>query len=179
MLEAAVNTLFGDLTPKVDEVAASLGPLGWQIRTLQDVADGRALPEEPVEDAPDLKAMLPSKRGPMPHGGIPTLADDSGLVVDVWGCSRVHALVGRVLMATRDTRCRNNKKLVQALQHPTSRTVGPLCLCVVSAEPDGVIRHMVRERWKATSPQNLVETTGSIRPAPDAARRPDQCRTDS
>ena len=57
MLEAAMNTLLlATSNPhKVDEVAASLGPLGWQICTLQDVADGRSLPEEPVEDAPDFE----------------------------------------------------------------------------------------------------------------------------
>ena len=82
---------------KVDEVAASLGPLGWQICTLQDVADGRALPEEPVEDAPILKAMLPSKRGPMPHGvGSPHSLMIQAWWSMLWGAPGVHScpLVG-------------------------------------------------------------------------------------
>ena len=150
MLEAAVNTLLlATSNPhKVDEVAASLGPLGWQICTLQDVADGRALPEEPVEDAPDFEGNAAIKaRAYAAWSGIPTLADDSGLVVDaLGGAPGVHSARWSGVDGDRATRdAANNKKLVQALQSTpqderSARFVCVLCL----AEPDGVIRHMVR-----------------------------------
>ena len=90
MLEAAVNTLLlATSNPhKVEEVAATLGPLGWHICTLQDVADGRSLPAEPIEDAPDFEGNAAIKaKVYAAWSGIPTLADDSGLVVDALdGC---------------------------------------------------------------------------------------------
>ena len=150
MLEAAVNTLLlATSNPhKVNEVAASLGPLGWQICTLQDVADGRALPEEPVEDAPDFEGNAAIKaKAYAAWSGIPTLADDSGLVVDaLGGAPGVHSARWSGVDGDRATRdAANNKKLVEALQttpqaERSARFVCVLCL----AEPNGVIRHMVR-----------------------------------
>ena len=121
MLEAALNTLLlATSNPhKVDEVAASLGPLGWKIYTLEDVADGRPLPEEPVEDAPDFEGNAAIKaRAYAAWSGIPTLADDSGLVVDaLGGAPGVHSARWSGVDADRATRdAANNKKLVQALQ---------------------------------------------------------------
>jgi XTP/dITP diphosphohydrolase len=150
MLEAAVNTLLlATSNPhKVDEVAASLGPLGWQIFTLQDVADGRPLPEEPVEDAPDFEGNAAIKaRAYAAWSGIPTLADDSGLVVDaLGGAPGVHSARWSGVdgdRATRDTA--NNKKLVQALQSTPQAERSARFVCVLClAEPDGVIRHMVQ-----------------------------------
>ena len=136
MLEAAVNTLLlATSNPhKVDEVAASLGPLGWQICTLQDVADGRPLPEEPVEDAPDFEGNAAIKRGPMPHG----VGSPHSLMIQVWWSMLWGELqgprpVGRVLMAiARHEMPQTTKSWSKPCKAPTSRTVGPLCLCVVS-----------------------------------------------
>ena len=138
MLEAAVNTLLlATSNPhKVNEVAASLGPLGWQICTLQDVADGRALPEEPVEDAPDFEGNAAIKaKAYAAWSGIPTLADDSGLVVDaLGGAPGVHSARWSGVDGDRATRdAANNKKLVEALQttpqaERSARFVCVLCL---------------------------------------------------
>ena len=150
MLEAAVNTLLlATSNPhKVNEVAASLGPLGWQICTLQDVADGRALPEEPVEDAPDFEGNAAIKaKAYAAWSGIPTLADDSGLVVDaLGGAPGVHSARWSGVDGDRATRdAANNKKLIEAVKNTPQAERSARFVCVLClAEPNGVIRHMVR-----------------------------------
>ena len=150
MLEAAVNTLLlATSNPhKVEEVAATLRPLGWQICTLQDVADGRSLPSEPIEDAPDFEGNAAIKaKAYAAWSGIPTLADDSGLEVDaLGGAPGVHSARWSGVDGDRATRdAANNQKLVEALQTTpqvkrSARFVCVLCL----AEPNGAVRHMVR-----------------------------------
>ena len=150
MLEAAVNTLLlATSNPhKVEEVAATLRPLGWQICTLQDVADGRPLPSEPIEDAPDFEGNAAIKaKAYAAWSGIPTLADDSGLEVDaLGGAPGVHSARWSGVDGDRATRdAANNQKLIEALQttpqvERSARFVCVLCL----AEPNGVVRHMVR-----------------------------------
>jgi XTP/dITP diphosphohydrolase len=150
MLEAAVNTLLlATSNPhKVEEVAATLRPLGWQICTLQDVADGRPLPSEPIEDAPDFEGNAAIKaKVYAAWSGIPTLADDSGLEVDaLGGAPGVHSARWSGVGGDRATRdAANNQKLVEALQttpqvERSARFVCVLCLAL----PNGVVRHMVR-----------------------------------
>jgi XTP/dITP diphosphohydrolase len=150
MLEAPVNTLLlATSNPhKVKEVASTLAPLGWHICTLQDVANGRPLPEEPVEDAPDFEGNAAIKaKVYAAWSGLPTLADDSGLVVDALdGAPGVHSARWSGVDGDRATRdAANNKKLVQAIEpipqeKRSARFVCVLCL----AEPDGLIRHVAR-----------------------------------
>ena len=150
MLEAAVNTLLlATSNPhKVEEIAATLGPLGWQIYTLRDVADGRPLPTEPIEDAPDFEGNATIKANAYSAwSGIPTLADDSGLVVDALdGAPGVHSARWSGVNGDRATRdAANNQKLIQALQSVPQADRSARFVCVLClAEPDGVIRHMVR-----------------------------------
>ena len=150
MLEAAVNTLLlATSNPhKVKEVGATLRPLGWQICTLQDVANGRPLPSEPIEDAPDFEGNAAIKaKAYAAWSGLPTLADDSGLEVDaLGGAPGVHSARWSGVDGDRATRdAANNQKLVEALQTTpqvkrSARFVCVLCL----AEPNGAVRHMVR-----------------------------------
>ena len=150
MLEATMTSLLlATSNPhKVEEVASSLAPLGWQICTLQDVADGRPLPAEPIEDAPDFEGNAAIKaRAYAAWSGIPTLADDSGLEVDaLGGAPGVHSARWSGVDGDRATRdAANNQKLIGALEtvpqaKRSARFVCVLCL----AEPNGVIRHMVR-----------------------------------
>ena len=166
MLEAAVNTLLlATSNPhKVDEVAASLGPLGWQICTLQDVADGRSLQKNRLKMLRILKAMLPSRRGPMPHG----VGSPHSLMIQVWwsmlwGAPGVHSARWSGVDGDRATRdAANNKKLIEALQSTPQAERSARFVCVLClAEPDGVIRHMVRGTMEGHITTNLVETTGS------------------
>ena len=150
MLEAAVNTLLlATSNPhKVKEVGATLRPLGWQICTLQDVANGRPLPSEPIEDAPDFEGNATIKaKTYAAWSGIPTLADDSGLEVDALdGAPGVHSARWSGVDGDRATRdAANNQKLVEELQttpevERSARFVCVLCL----AQPNGVVLHVVR-----------------------------------
>ena len=150
MLEAAVNTLLlATSNPhKVEEVAATLGPLGWKVCTLRDVADGRPLPTEPIEDALDFEGNAAIKaKAYAAWSGIPTLADDSGLVVDALdGAPGVHSARWSGVSGDRATRdAANNQKLIQALQSIAQADRSARFVCVLClAEPNGVIRHMVR-----------------------------------
>ena len=95
-----------------------------------------------------LKAMLPSKRGPMPHG----VGSPHSLMIQVWwsmlwGEPRgPQQAVGRVLMAIAQHEMPRTTKVDRSPAKHTpqaersARFVCVLCL----AEPDGVIRHMVR-----------------------------------
>ena len=150
MLEETMNTLLlATSNPhKVEEVSAVLAPLGWNICTLEDVANGRPLPSEPVEDAPDFEGNAAIKaKAYAAWSGLPTLADDSGLVVDgLDGAPGVHSARWSGVEGDRATRdAANNQKLIQAVapfpeSDRTARFVCVLCL----AEPDGTIRHLAR-----------------------------------
>lgn len=133
--------LFATTNPhKIDEVRAALGPLEFDVRSLDSLDSA---PEEPEEDEPTfqgnarLKAQYYAART-----GIECLAEDSGLEVD--------ALSGRpgVLSAryagergTRAERDRaNNEKLLRELARvpAADRTARFVCaMCV--AMPDGRI----------------------------------------
>jgi XTP/dITP diphosphohydrolase len=126
---------------KVDEIAAVLRPLGFEVLGLEQVGGG-GLPE-PEEDGETfeanarIKAVAYAKRL-----ALPCLADDSGLEVDALGgepgvrSARWSGADGD--RATRDAA--NNRKLVERITavpeaERTARFVCAMCL----ASPDGRI----------------------------------------
>jgi XTP/dITP diphosphohydrolase len=133
--------LFATTNPhKVEEIRAILSPLGFEIRTLADLAN--ELPE-PVEDADTflgnarIKALAYAKAT-----GLPCVAEDSGLEVDaLGGAPGVYSARYAGTTGSRAERDRaNNEKLLRELagvpkERRTARFVCTLCL----AEPDGRI----------------------------------------
>jgi len=133
--------LFATTNPhKIEEVAAVVEPLGYQVIGLDAVAPD--IPE-PVEDGDTFEANARIKAIAYAAAtGRTCLADDSGLEVDALGgapgvYSARYAGVGST-RAERDAA--NNEKLIKALAdvpgpERTARFVCAMCL----AEPDGTV----------------------------------------
>jgi non-canonical purine NTP pyrophosphatase (RdgB/HAM1 family) len=133
--------LFATTNPhKIAEVRAALGPLGFEVRSLDSL--DRA-PEEPEENEATfhgnarLKARYYAK-----ETGLECLAEDSGLEVDALsGAPGVHSARYSGEVGTRAGRdCANNEKLLRELTGvpPAERTARFVCAMCVAA-PDGRI----------------------------------------
>jgi len=133
--------LFATTNPhKVRELAAVLGPLGYEVRSLDSLS---AVPPEPVEDADSFAGNARLKAiGYARATGLECLAEDSGLEVDaLGGAPGVHSARYSGTDGSREDRDRaNNDKLLHALsavpvERRTARFVCAMCL----ARPDGTI----------------------------------------
>ena len=115
----------------------------------------------------------------MPHG----VGSPHSLMIQVWwsmlwGSSGVHS--GSWSGVDGDP-CRHEMPRTTKVdripaKHPRAERSARFVCVLYLAEPDGVIRHMVR----GTMEGHITGTAwnnGWIRPTSDAARRPDQCRT--
>ena len=136
---------------KVDELREILGGAGVKLLALNDVPGASAWPE-PIEDGltfeanAQIKALAYARRS-----GLPCIADDSGLSVDVLG-GAPGVRSARYAGASGDRASRdgaNNAKLLRELaQTPddarTARFVCAMCLAVPTA--DGEARVVATER---------------------------------
>lgn len=120
------------------ELAALLEPLGVAVHSLAD-AGLAALPEEDDLERYDTfeENALAKARYFFSRAGVPTLADDSGLVVDALdGRPGVHSkrFSGRTDVEGRELDAANNAMLMAALAGVSARTARFVC---VAAYVDG------------------------------------------
>ena len=120
---------------KVREIRALLDPLGIDVVPQSEL--GIAEADEPHDTF--LDNALAKARHASRAAGLPALADDSGLCVDVLGgAPGVHSAYFAGREGTREERDeRNNRKLLASLgAHPTSRTAHYRCVLVVVRRAD-------------------------------------------
>jgi XTP/dITP diphosphohydrolase len=133
--------LFATTNPhKIDEIRAVLGPLGFDVRSLDSLDSA---PEEPEEDEVTFQGNARLKaRYYAAKTGIESLAEDSGLEVDALsGRPGVHSARYAGEKGTRAERDRaNNEKLLRELSRvpAADRTARFVCAMCVAA-PDGRI----------------------------------------
>lgn len=124
---------------KVEEIRAVLGPLGYEVRSLESLP---SVPPEPVEDADTfagnarIKALAYARAT-----GIACLAEDSGIEVDaLGGAPGVHSARYSGEGGPRAERDRaNNEKLLAALRGvpPGARAARFVCaLCLATPAGD-------------------------------------------
>jgi XTP/dITP diphosphohydrolase len=125
---------------KLREVRAILEPLGFEVRSLESLAER---PAEPLEDAATFAGNARLKAVAYARAmGQECLAEDSGLVVDaLGGAPGVHSARYAGVEGGREERDRaNNEKLIRELrgvpdERRTARFVCALCV----ATPDGKV----------------------------------------
>ena len=119
---------------KLREIGALLAPLG--IEVLAQAALGIAETEEPHETF--LENALAKARHASRAGGLPALADDSGLCVDALGGEPgVHSAYYAGREGSRATRdAANNAKLLAALAAQADRSAHFACVMVLMRRPD-------------------------------------------
>ena len=119
---------------KLREIGALLAPLG--IEVLAQAALGIAETEEPHETF--LENALAKARHASRAGGLPALADDSGLCVDALGGEPgVHSAYYAGREGSRATRdAANNAKLLAALATRDDRRAHFACVMVLVRHPD-------------------------------------------
>jgi XTP/dITP diphosphohydrolase len=124
---------------KRHELAAILEPLGVAVLTLDDLGIVAMPDEDELEHFDTFEDnALAKARYFFSRSGLPTLADDSGLVVDaLGGRPGVHSKrwSGRTDLAGRALDAANNEKLLAALSSAASRVARFVC---VAAYVDGV-----------------------------------------
>lgn len=110
---------------KLREFASLLGPLGIeaQPQNLYGVPEAEEPHETFVENA------LAKARNAAHHTGLPALADDSGILVDVLGGAPGVSSARYAGEPKSDER--NNQKLVEALRHVSNRAAHYYCVIVV------------------------------------------------
>lgn len=110
---------------KLAEMQALLAPLGWELRLVSEFTD-----EEAEETAPTfVENALLKARHAAKVSGLPAIADDSGIEVDVLnGKPGVHS----ARYAARGAGDRaNNRKLLDALKDVTDQERGAQFVCVM------------------------------------------------
>ena len=137
---------------KVDEIRATLAPLGFEVLSLADL--GVPVPPEPEEPGETFEENARIKaRYYAAALGQPVLADDSGLEVDaLQGAPGVHSAhwAGREgARAERDAR--NNAKLVAAIRGvPADRRQARFVCTICVAGPDGTVIVETRGEFEGT-----------------------------
>ena len=125
---------------KVDELRAVLTPLGYEVRSLDTLAD---MPEEPVEDSDSFAGNARLKAIAYANAtGVECLAEDSGLEVDALdGAPGVHSARYAGGLGRRADRDRaNNEKLLRALRGvPRERRTARFVCAMCVAAPGGRI----------------------------------------
>lgn len=111
---------------KLTEMQALLAPQGWQVRLLSEFSEGAA-----AEDAPTfVENAIAKARYAAAVSGLPALADDSGLEVDVLqGAPGVRS--ARYAGADANDAA-NNAKLLQALADVPEAARGARFVCVMA-----------------------------------------------
>ena len=133
--------LFATTNPyKVIEVRAALAPLGYEVTSLDALAE---IPPEPVEDADSFRGNARLKAFAYARAtGLECLAEDSGLEVDaLGGAPGVHSARYSGEGGPRAERDRaNNEKLLRALEGiPAERRTARFVCAMCVAQPDGII----------------------------------------
>ena len=125
---------------KVSELRAVLGPLGYEVLSLDSLP---TLPPEPVEDADTFAENARIKARAYAHAtGTPCLAEDSGLEVDaLGGAPGVHSARYSGEGGPRADRDRaNNEKVLAALRGVPTEKRGARFVCAMClAAPDGTV----------------------------------------
>lgn len=111
---------------KLKEMQALLAPLGWELRLVTDFSN-----EEPEESAPTFveNALIKARHASKVSGGLPAIADDSGIEVDALdGKPGVHS--ARYAAKGAGDRA-NNRKLMGALEGLAEQDRGAQFVCVM------------------------------------------------
>ncbi|MAB84044.1 MAG: non-canonical purine NTP pyrophosphatase [Phycisphaerae bacterium] len=152
MAEPTRRILLATSNPhKLDEVRAVLGPLGFEVSSLDDVPGSHP---EPVEDADTFEGNARIKAVEYARStSLRCLADDSGLEVDaLHGAPGVHSARYAGVDGDRaDRDGANNDKLLAALADvPDELRSARFVCCMCLADPDGSIVAETRGTFDGT-----------------------------
>ena len=126
---------------KVREVRQILGPLGIEVRPLEDFPE---IPEPPETGDTFEHNALQKARFVFERTGLPTVADDSGLAVDaLGGAPGVYSK--RFSGATENLHEANNALLLEKLAGRVDRGAGFVCvIALVTEDGESLARGEVR-----------------------------------
>ncbi len=128
---------------KLAELQAALAPLDWDLRPISDWTS-----DSPEESGTTFEAnALIKARNAAAISGLPSLADDSGLMVDaLGGAPGVHSARYAGAAATD---ARNNEKLLQALADVADeqRTARFVCVIAIVENADDEQPLIARGEW--------------------------------
>ncbi len=131
---------------KLKEMQALLAPLGWELRLVSDFSN-----EEPEESAPTFieNALIKARHASKVSGGLPAIADDSGIEVDaLHGKPGVHS--ARYAAKGAGDRA-NNRKLMGALEDIAEQDRGAQFICVMVFLRHPALKNRISHRAQAAA----------------------------